>query len=907
MEVARRLVRRTPRRRPPWSTLPAPGLAIVGLSVLLLLSAGGSSFRSTPPGPQSSPAGGVSTSAHALGARTSVRIASGPPITLGPLSLSASTSGPSVCAYGFATCAGTSATVRVNLTVAAPPLAVGNSTSVDVLYLLDISLLTACEPADDGSCPAGWSPIVPTFLGSAGTIASALASRHPAANLSFGLAITDATYGADDDGDGSLLAVPIGNFTNASQFGATVNRSFQMPGDIDGADNPLQTGEIAAMYGLFTGQTGATYSPVQGQANWTPQSDRVVVWVGAAAPVDANFSEDVCPLANLSFDCSVNNGTMPTCEYPVNFTGGPIPSCEGWLTSQNGNASDSIAALAYTGAECVGSSLGHCTVDSVVANATPSNPGSPGWTPKNVSGDNISDVRNDTAHVVAAGCDMALATGGSWDGPRNSSCGNSTGTLGFSGNTTNPELLSALANVSLGTSGPPGPVAAPVPGTAMFRFVTTSSFAAAPSLDPSVSCSSPAGPVPGCASLPIRQQANGSTVLTWNWSDTAGHSAMQPGDTWSASFDLVPTVGPANATALDACATPVCRAAENGSSLSTFSGATFAVDGSTVVLAESFPLLTVTIAAPANLSGSLRSPDPAADAPAAVGFGIQVSGGYPPYVADWQFGDGSVGVTNTTLNTTHVYTRQGLYRADAEVRDSAGSIVRLTEWVTIFPALTALVSPLNATGEAPLFVTLNAIPLGGDGPYTVLWTFGNGTTAAGSTTYSTFSQPGTYAVSVNVTDVLGRSFVSTVPVTVDAVPAPVAPMPITIQATAAYDGPNGCGVASAKVLFSAQAGGGTAPYSYSWNFGDGSFAAGPFVNHTFTRSPNPLRVSVVVTDAAGRFAETNLTSASGPTPVDRACPVAELDSVLSPMDLTLGSIGLMAGAALALVVLWRRE
>ena len=53
------------------------------------------------------------------------------------------------------------------------------------------------------------------------------------------------------------------------------------------------------------------------------------------------------------------------------------------------------------------------------------------------------------------------------------------------------------------------------------------------------------------------------------------------------------------------------------------------------------------------------------------------------------------------------------------------------------------------------------------------------------------------------------------------------------------------------VTFSASASGGTAPYSFSWSFGDGSTATGPTVTHSYT-SANYFNVTLTTIDSAGR-------------------------------------------------------
>jgi hypothetical protein len=898
-----------------WTIRPVTQLVAVGLVALsmLLVGTAAASFGSAPATSTKilAPPGVTLVGTRGLGDGSVLRVLTTP--GTGPLNLSVSALGASVCAFGESTCSGVPATLRVRLTAEAPNPGLENSTPVQILYLLDVSqMTTACGPGGDevpGNCVEGGAEAAQTFLASAGTIATTLQANHPSSNLTFALAATEGSGGPFDDNDSPLLAVPLGNFTNATQFGPSVNRSLEIPFDIDTDDNPLQSGVVAALYGAFTGQTGVTWNVRGGPVNWTAGDDHVVVWMGATAPVDANYSEDVCPVRYYGGYClnSTTGGNEPSCETPLNFSGGPVPRCEGWITSQNGVPTDSIAALSFFGGSCATASLGHCVVDSVIVNATSTDPASPGWDTTNGSGANLSDVRADARHIVAAGCDLTTVTGGSWDGPRNTTCGNSTGTLEHESNASDPELVSSLENISLGSLGTTGGVAAPPPGEAMFQFVPAPGFTPAPSLNASVTCQSSNGTIPDCGSTPSVSTQDGRVVLGWNWSSAPGHADMVRGDVWSAAFDLVATVGPSNATPVDECATPACVAIENESASVAYSGVEYSPWGLSFVLDQSFPLVEVQVAAPAALAGNLSVPSFIADAPASLPMTLSTSGGYPPFEVDWQFGDGGTLAGSGALVVEHTYSTAGLYRLQAQLTDSEGATLHFLRWITILPPLVANVSPTNATGGAPLFVSFGADPTGGDAPYTVSWNFGNGSTADGMSAAYTFGQPGNYSVTVRVTDTLGRTVSSTIPVSVGPEASASVPAPLSANASAAYIGNSGCGISSAKVLFSARATGGVAPYDYHWNFGDGSFGLGPNVNHTYGKLPAPLRVSLVVTDSSGRIADANVTSASGPTPADTACPATEIDAVLSPMDLTLGSVGLMAGAAIALVVLWRRE
>src|SRR5258708_31163151 len=101
-----------------------------------------------------------------------------------------------------------------------------------------------------------------------------------------------------------------------------------------------------------------------------------------------------------------------------------MPNCEGWVTSQDGNANDSIAALTKTSSSCTNSVGGSCTIDVIDYWDTPTDPYSKGW-PANPgyasgstgAGAGGSGVIMDSTHILDAGCDLAAATGGAVNRP----------------------------------------------------------------------------------------------------------------------------------------------------------------------------------------------------------------------------------------------------------------------------------------------------------------------------------------------------------------------------------------------------------------------------------------------------------------------------------------------------------
>ncbi|HEV2317557.1 MAG TPA: PQQ-binding-like beta-propeller repeat protein [Thermoplasmata archaeon] len=316
----------------------------------------------------------------------------------------------------------------------------------------------ACAAASSNAVLCEESNGVPFFAAQAGKIATAIAAAHPGSNITFGLADFFASIDTFDDGDGYLFHADVQNFTNASSFGSSVTNSFQknvLSGgyyypDSDMSDNILHSSSITALYGVL-GTAGL---------NWARSAHHVVVLIGGTAPRAPGYAEDyaVSPSDYAGY-CSSSGCFSPTCEPAYNFSSGVAsPACEGWTSSQTTNANDSIAWLAQHG-QCAASLGGNCTVDTITLYSGITDPNSKAWPAgRTGGGPGGSIVKNDSARIVSAACALAAATGGSWDGPTFDTCPNGvTGTLGYvahgsynSPNTTNPTLMSALTNISVG-------------------------------------------------------------------------------------------------------------------------------------------------------------------------------------------------------------------------------------------------------------------------------------------------------------------------------------------------------------------------------------------------------------------------------------------------------------------------
>src|SRR5918995_1642939 len=160
--------------------------------------------------------------------------------------------------------------------------------------------------------------------------------------------------------------------------------------------------------------------------------------------------------------------------------------------------------------------------------------------------------------------------------------------------------------------------------------------------------------------------------------------------------------------------------------------------------------------------------------------------------------------------------------------------------------LTVEIISSDTEGVAPATFEFEADVIGGIEPYTIRWDFddGSGESDEDETVEHTFDIAGTYNVGVMVTDSTGRTVSDNVLIIVEE-PPPLTSVEIISSDTE--------GVAPATFEFEANVTGGTEPYTYSWDFDDGSLEidVDETVEHTFDIA-GTYNVDLTVTDSTGR-------------------------------------------------------
>ncbi|MGI0070457.1 MAG: PKD domain-containing protein, partial [Thermoplasmata archaeon] len=177
---------------------------------------------------------------------------------------------------------------------------------------------------------------------------------------------------------------------------------------------------------------------------------------------------------------------------------------------------------------------------------------------------------------------------------------------------------------------------------------------------------------------------------------------------------------------------------------------------------------TVTVVGLPTLTISV-SPSNITDVGKIIDLSGTVSGGTTPGSASWTFGDGAVA---TGSSVSHAYTSSGIYFATFHYIDATGVNVSKFMMVQVNPALGAslAVSPNPSTstvrpGTALVFSTSLS---GGTEPYTVVWSFDDGSYGYGLSVSHTYATAGKYNVTLFVEDAVGAEWNASYSVTVQA-------------------------------------------------------------------------------------------------------------------------------------------
>jgi len=252
---------------------------------------------------------------------------------------------------------------------------------------------------------------------------------------------------------------------------------------------------------------------------------------------------------------------------------------------------------------------------------------------------------------------------------------------------------------------------------------------------------------------------------------------------------------------------------------------------------------------PMNLSVTATSDKTLAVTGETIQFQSVVSGGVPPYQWSGVFGDGS---SSTLQNPTHSYSTTGTYTVTLTVTDDETSTDQDTVVIQIVnPLILTVNGPYTATVLEN--ITFIASVQGGTPPYTYHWSFGDGSYSNNQTENHTYITPGLYTVSLVITDTMGlqATYQTTATIYTDQ---------LNIDAHGPYQGIKG-----EQVQFTGSASNGATPYTWSWDFGDGTSSTNQNPTHIYQTDGN-YTVTFTVTDFLGTSKSTTTTASISKPP-----------------------------------------
>ena len=186
----------------------------------------------------------------------------------------------------------------------------------------------------------------------------------------------------------------------------------------------------------------------------------------------------------------------------------------------------------------------------------------------------------------------------------------------------------------------------------------------------------------------------------------------------------------------------------------------------------------------------------------------------------WDFGNGEYSFSKTF---GYVYTQPGVYTVVLRVTSydtDIGHDGTLIDFDTIKITVSDPTTPLQADADANNLngyqgvvnntIQFYGLATGGTPPYTYHWDFGDGGTSDEQNPIHIYRSPGTYTITLRVVDSNGKEDTDTTYAVVYSEDV------LIVDANGPYEG-----IVGEAIQFHGSAQGGTPPYTYHWDFGDG--------------------------------------------------------------------------------------
>lgn len=218
-----------------------------------------------------------------------------------------------------------------------------------------------------------------------------------------------------------------------------------------------------------------------------------------------------------------------------------------------------------------------------------------------------------------------------------------------------------------------------------------------------------------------------------------------------------------------------------------------------------------------------------------VSFYGSVSGGVAPYNYTWDINGTAISYGSYFQ---YSFLESGLYNVSFTVSDALGLSSTTYEVITVNQPIAVVIDPTYTTIDPGFTDILSSSVTGGTAPYHFTWYIGGSAVSSSSALNFSESSPGTYSVTLTVSDLYGKEASYTVSITV-VEPLSVSPTPTYPTLDTNVSDP-----------ISASVSGGTGPYTYSWEIGGQLVSTSQSFLYAFT-TPGKYNVTLAVTDNLG--------------------------------------------------------
>ena len=275
-------------------------------------------------------------------------------------------------------------------------------------------------------------------------------------------------------------------------------------------------------------------------------------------------------------------------------------------------------------------------------------------------------------------------------------------------------------------------------------------------------------------------------------------------------------------------------------------------DGSNTVTRSSYITVSKSVTAPVSVFLANAT---SGSAPLAVRF-VDASTNSPTTWA-WSFGDGG---TSSEQNPVHTYTSAGSYTVTLTAVNSVGSsTVSKDAYVSVSSSSSSPVASFTATEtEGPCPLAVQFVDSSTNTPTSWVWSFGDGITSSDQNPSHTYTTPGTYTVTLTVTNAGGSSTVTEVDYITAEEAEPIASFTANVTS----------GHPPLAVQFTDTSS--NAPTSWYWYFSDGGSSTDQNPVHEF-ETAGTYTVAFTATNDEGSNTTTktrciNVTAVDSPEP-----------------------------------------